>query len=286
MPELPEVEVLCRRLDERLSGRRIEAVQLASFSALKTYDPPLSSLESRAVAGVGRRGKWVCVDTGGEWLVVHLAKSGWVRWRDRMPPAAPRPGRGPLALRVRMEGGGGFELTEMATEKRLALYVVSSPDEVDQIATLGPDPLTGDLPRERLGALLAGEKGDLKHALSRQSLLAGVGNAYSDEVLHAARLSPFKPAAKLSPDELGRLHEALTGVLAGAVERAAELDLDQLKDHKRAGMAVHGRTGEACPVCGEAVREVAYASRSLQYCPTCQTGGTPLADRRLSRLLK
>ncbi|HLI44894.1 MAG TPA: DNA-formamidopyrimidine glycosylase family protein [Acidimicrobiales bacterium] len=286
MPELPEVEILARRLGERTVGRRIEAVQVASISALKTYDPPVTALAGRAINSVGRRGKYVCIDTGGLWLVFNLARSGWVRWREQLATSEARPGRGPLALRVRLEDGGGFELTEMATDKRLAVFVARSPLDIEAVATLGPEPLDPAFTRERLGELLAAESGDLKHVLSRQSVIAGVGNAYSDEALHAARLSPFKPAAKLSEAELTALHGALVGALTEAIARSENLELDQLKDTKRSGMRVHGRTGQACPVCGDTVREVAYATRSLQYCPTCQTNGRLLADRRLSRLLK
>jgi formamidopyrimidine-DNA glycosylase len=286
VPELPEVEILCRRLDEHTRGKLVERLELASISALKTFDPPLRSLEGRFVKGVERRGKYVCTEIDGDFVVLNLARSGWVKWRDKMTATVPRPGRGPLALRARFEGGCGFDVTEMATEKRLAIWVVHSLEHIDGIATLGPEPLSGTFTRERLAALLAGQKGDLKHALSRQSLIAGVGNAYSDEALHAARLSPFKSAAKLSGDELDRLYAGLITVLSEAIARAADLDMDELKDGKRTGMRVHGRTGQACEVCGDTVREVAFSTRSLQYCPTCQTGGKPLADRRLSRLLK
>jgi formamidopyrimidine-DNA glycosylase len=332
MPELPEVEILCRRLDEHCGGRRVERAELASISALKTFDPPLRSLVGHEIKSCSRRGKYICFQlthpagglsppragtpspagrdlpavaspgsseeflspgtaardsAGGPlWLVIHLGRGGWIKWRRQLAPAAARPGRGPLALRLGLEGGDGFDVTEMGTEKRLAIWVVTSPEEVPGVATLGPEPLDADFTLERLAVILQAENGDLKHVLSRQSVIAGVGNAYSDEALHAARLSPFKQAARLSPDELGRLHAALNLVLTEAVDRAAPLDLDELKDGKRQGMRVHGRTGSACPVCGDTVREVSFATRSLQYCATCQTGGKPLADRRLSRLLK
>ncbi len=285
MPELPEVEILCRRLEERTRGQAITRVEVASVAALKTHTPPISALSGLTLDRVGRRGKYVCIEAGGLFLVIHLARAGWVRWRDKLPPPSGRWGRGPLALRVGF-AVGGFEVTEMGTEKRLALFLVSSPTDVEGVATLGIDPFDPAFSHERLGELLSGEKGDLKHALSRQSLIAGVGNAYSDEALHAARLSPFKPAQKLSAGEIERLHSALVSVLRAAVEQASGLDLDQLKDGKRQHMAVHGRKGQPCPACGDTVREVSFATRSLQYCATCQTGGKPLADRRLSRLLK
>lgn len=286
MPELPEVEVLCRRLDERTRGRSVAAVELASISALKTFDPPLSALSGAAFSGVERRGKFVCCSIAPHWLVLHLARSGWVRWREHFGEKRPRPGRGPLALRVRLAEGDGFEVTEMATEKRVGVWVVSRLEEVEGIATLGSDALSPDFDAERLAHLLAEEKGDVKHALSRQSVIAGIGNAYSDEALHRARLSPFRPASKLSTPEVEALHDAMRAVLEEAIAAAEALDIGELKDGKRAAMQVHGRTGLPCPRCGDTVREVAYASRSLQYCPTCQTEGRVLADRRLSRLLK
>ncbi|MHB1988969.1 MAG: Fpg/Nei family DNA glycosylase [Acidimicrobiales bacterium] len=286
MPELPELEILCRRLGEHLRGRILERFELGSISALKTFDPSLSSYDGTRINGVERRGKYICIATDNGWIVINLARSGWVRWRERFPLARTRPGRGPLALRAKLEGGGGFDVTEMATEKRLAIWAARSLDLVEGIATLGVEPLSETFTRDRLAVLLAGETGNLKHALSRQSLIAGIGNAYSDEALHAARLSPFKAASKLSALELDRLHAGLRDVLAAAIARAADLDMDELKDGKRGGMSVHGRAGEPCPVCRDTVAEVSFSSRSLQYCPSCQTGGKRLADRRLSRLLK
>jgi formamidopyrimidine-DNA glycosylase len=287
MPELPEVEALVRFLGDRSSGAVVERCQLGSISALKTFDPPLDDLAGRTVAGWHRRGKYLEMDTGGLWLVLHLARGGWVHWWDVAPRSAVRlGGRGPLALRVSLQGGSGFDVTEMGTEKRLALWVVHEPTEIEGLATLGPEPLEASFDRARLAELLSGEKGTLKSALSRQSLVAGIGNAYSDEILHAARLSPFKAAGSLHDDELDRLYEALRTTLADAVERAVGLGASELKGDKKRAMRVHGRTGEQCPVCGDVVREVSFATRSLQYCATCQTGGKPLADRRLSRLLK
>jgi formamidopyrimidine-DNA glycosylase len=287
MPELPEVEALVRFLDERSSGAVVERCQLGSIAALKTFEPPLEALEGRVIARWQRRGKYLEMDTTGVWLVLHLARGGWVHWWD-VPPRAPvrLGGRGPLALRLALQGGHGFDVTEMGTEKRLALWVTADPAEIEGVATLGPEPLDPAFDRTRLAELLSGEKGTLKSALSRQSLVAGIGNAYSDEILHAAHLSPFKPAGSVDDAELDRLFDALRAVLGEAVARAVGLGASELKGDKKRAMRVHGRTGEACPVCGDVVREVSFASRSLQYCATCQTGGKPLADRRLSRLLK
>ena len=180
----------------------------------------------------------------------------------------------------------GFDVTEMGTEKRLALWVVHRPEEVEPLASLGPDPLDSGFDAATLAAIVATAPGTIKNALSTQSLIAGVGNAYSDEILHAARLSPFKPAAKLSADEIQRVHAALVTILAEATARASGRSAKELKGDKARAMRVHGRTGEPCPVCGDVVRQVSYSTKSLQYCATCQTGGRPLADRRLSRLLK
>ncbi len=286
MPELPEVEALTIGLSHRMAGRQIDRCRLTSFSALKTVNPPLEGLVGRTVAGVERRGKFVCIDTGGLWLVVHLALGGWVRWYDPLPSTAIKPGRSPIALRMGLDDGAGFDVTEMGKEKRLALWVVTAPDAVDPLADLGVDPLSPGFTVERLAGLFGTTTATLKHALTTQSLIAGVGNAYSDEALHRARLSPYKKANRLDDDEVARLHEAVVGVLSEAVRRAADVELTELKGDKKRSMAVHGRTGQPCPVCGDTIREVSFATRSLQYCPTCQTGGKPLADRRLSRLLK
>jgi formamidopyrimidine-DNA glycosylase len=277
VPELPEVEALVQVLRERAGGQQVKGCELASFSALKTFDPPLSSLVGRRVDTCTRRGKFICLDLESRYLVVHLARAGFVQWRATMADKPARIGKGPLALRVRLEDGG-FEVTEAGTEKRLALYVVDD--------RLGIDPLDPGLDAGRLGELLRASSGTLKHVLTDQEVLAGVGNAYSDEVLHAARLSPFANAAKLSDAQLANLHEALVTVLSEALERSAGLATGALKAEKRSGLRVHGRTGQPCPVCGDTVREVSYATKSFQYCPTCQTGGRALADRRLSRLLR
>lgn len=286
---MPEVEALARFLGERAGGRRVERAELAALAALKTYDPPLDALVGRTVAGTGRRGKFLLVDLSGPdplLLVLHLARGGWVRWCDPLPAKAARPGRGPLALRVGLDGGAGFDVTEAGTEKRLAAYVVRAPEDVDGIARLGPDPLAPGFDAAALAKALAGHGGQLKAALVSQSTVAGVGNAYSDDALHLARLSPFKSAAKLTEEEAARLHAAVVSVLGDAVARSVGRPAAELKDEKRSGLRVHGRTGLPCPECGDTVRQVSFATKALQYCATCQTGGRPLADRRLSRLLK
>ena len=286
MPELPEVRGLVDFLRGRLVDDAVAAVELASFTVLKTFDPPPQELHGAIVTDVARHGKWIDVDADGTHLVMHLARAGWIRWYDAVPATVARPGKGPIALRVRMASGAGFDLTEAGTKKSVAAYVVRDVSSVEAIATLGPDPLADDFDRDAFAALLSGRRMQIKGLLRDQSVLAGVGNAYSDEVLHVARLSPFAIAGSLSEDDVTRLYEALRSTLRDAAAAASGRPAAELKDAKRAGMRVHGRTGEACPECGDDVREVSFADRSLQYCATCQTGGTPLADRRTSKFLK
>ncbi|HEX8934699.1 MAG TPA: DNA-formamidopyrimidine glycosylase family protein [Pseudonocardiaceae bacterium] len=287
MPELPEVEALAHHLREYAVGTIVTRVDVASLTVLKTVQPAVSALHGCTVTGAGRRGKFLAVYTSGPALVVHLARAGWLRWSDSLASAAPRPGKGPIALRVHLSGRAGFDLTEAGTQKRLAVYIVADAAgvaELPGIRRLGPDALA--LSRAELGEVLRGRTERLKTMLTDQTMIAGMGNAYSDEVLHAARLSPYASAGRLPEDALDRLHDALRRVLLDAVARSVGQDAARLKGEKRAGLAVHARAGLPCPVCGDTVREVSFADRAFQYCPTCQTGGKPLADRRLSRLVR
>ncbi|SFE98352.1 DNA-(apurinic or apyrimidinic site) lyase /Formamidopyrimidine-DNA glycosylase [Actinacidiphila alni] len=304
MPELPEVESLSRFLAEQLVGRTVDRVYPVAVHALKTYDPPITALEGRSFDAVTRHGKFLDLTAGDAHLVIHLARAGWVRWTEKMADAPPRPGKGPLALRVRLaadpdgdtgtgtgtgtgtDSGTGFDVTEAGTQKGLALYVVRDPLDVPGVARLGPDPFAPDFTLAAFTELLAGRRSQIKGVLRDQSVIAGIGNAYSDEILHAARMSPYKLATALTEDEIGTLYEAIGTTLADAVERSRGLPLRDLKSEKKSGLRVHGRKGEACPVCGDTIREVSFSSSAMQYCPTCQTGGKPLADRRMSRLLK
>ncbi|MFE9236496.1 Fpg/Nei family DNA glycosylase [Streptomyces sp. NPDC007007] len=286
MPELPEVEALRAFLDDRLAGKEIARVLPLAISVLKTYDPPLTALEGTRVTSVARHGKFLDIEAGGLHLCTHLARAGWLRWKDSFPAAPPRPGKGPLALRLVTADGDGFDLTEMGTKKSLSVHLVHDPADVPRIAGLGPDPLAGTFDRDAFAALLAGERRQIKGALRDQSLIAGIGNAYSDEILHVAKMSPFKRTADLTEDDVTRLYTALRTTLRDAVDHSSGMEAGKLKAEKKTGMRVHGRTGEACPVCGDTILEVSFSDSSLQYCPTCQTGGKPLADRRLSKFLK
>ncbi|GAA1647142.1 Fpg/Nei family DNA glycosylase [Microbacterium flavum] len=303
MPEMPEVEGLTRFLGERAAGLTITKARVANIAALKTYDPPIDALVGARVVSASRHGKFVDLrlDAGAPdpaadhasafaqteiHLVFHLAKAGWLRWYETLPATVIRPGKTPIALRVGFDDGSGFDLTEAGTKKSLAVSVVRHPQDVPGVARLGPDPLQPAFTRDVFATLLAGRRTQIKGVLRDQSIIAGVGNAYSDEILHAARMSPYALAANLSPEEITRLYEAMRSTLTDAVNQASGRPPAELKDAKRRGMAVHGRRGEACPVCGDEVRSVFFADNSLEYCPTCQTGGKLLADRRLSRLLK
>lgn len=288
MPELPEVEGLALDLRGRLDGRAIARVDIAAFSALKTFDPPLTALNGSFVDDVTRHGKFIDISASGLHLVMHLARGGWVRWRDEVPALPPKPSnKSPMAARVHLDDGSGLDITEAGTKKRLALYVVRDPLDVPGIATLGPDPLDESFTIDVLASILqqAG-RAQVKGVLRHQGTIAGIGNAYSDELLHAARMSPYLPASSITGERLEALYDAIRTVLGEAVERSRGLAAADLKGEKKSNLAVHGRTGLPCPVCGDTVREVSFADSSLQYCPTCQTGGKPLADRRMSRLLK
>ncbi len=287
MPELPEVEALADYLRQHAVGRTIGRVDVAALSVLKTFDPPINALHGLTVTGADRWGKYLGLQVGELNLITHLSRAGWLRWSEKLTATPLKPGKGPIALRVHLGTPGeapGFDLTEAGTQKRLAVWLVSDPKQVPGIATLGPDAL--QLTDDDLSALLAGNTGRIKSVITDQKVIAGIGNAYSDEILHVAKLSPFATAGKLSEVQLAALHDAMVSVLSDAVSRSVGQQAATLKGEKRSGMRVHARTGLPCPVCGDTVREVSFADKSFQYCPTCQTGGKVLADRRMSRLLK
>ena len=222
VPELPEVEALAADLSRRLDGRAIVRVDIAAFSCLKTYDPPITALAGAMVDGVTRHGKFLDIDAGGTHLVLHLARAGWIRWKDEVPQLPARPSsKSPLAARIVLDNGAGLDITEAGTRKSLALYVVRDPAEVEGIARLGPDPLSDDFTIDVLdGILQRAGRAQIKGVLRLQSNIAGIGNAYSDELLHAAKMSPFKPANSLTDAELQTLYDAIRTVLGDAVKRA------------------------------------------------------------------
>jgi formamidopyrimidine-DNA glycosylase len=288
VPELPEVQALALDLKHRLADRAIVRVDIAAFSALKTFDPPLSALEGTFVEDVTRHGKFIDISAGGLHLILHLARAGWIRWRDEVPKLPPKPStKNPLAVRVVLDDDSGLDITEAGTKKSLALYVARHPADVEGIARLGPDPMSDDFTPEVLNKILddAG-RSQIKGVLRMQGTIAGIGNAYSDEILHAAKMSPFKPASTMDEAERATLFHAIKDTLSDAVRRSEGLAMSELKGEKKSHLNVHAQTGKPCPVCGDTVREVSFADSSLQYCPTCQTGGKPLADRRMSKLLK
>ena len=287
MPELPEVEALADHLRRHAVGKTIGRIDVAALSVLKTFDPPINALHGVTVTGADRWGKYLSMRAGELILITHLSRAGWLRWSDKLSAAPLKPGKGPIALRVhlgRPGEGPGFDLTEAGTQKRLAVWLVDDPQKVPGIATLGPDAL--HLSADDLAGLLAGNTGRIKSVITDQKVIAGIGNAYSDEILHVAKLSPFATAGKLNEGQLAALHFAMASVLSDAVARSVGQQAATLKGEKRSGMRVHARTGLPCPVCGDTIREVSFADKSFQYCPTCQTAGKVLADRRMSRLLK
>ncbi|AMO59751.1 DNA-formamidopyrimidine glycosylase [Mycolicibacterium phlei] len=284
MPELPEVEALADHLRRHAVGRTVQRVDVSAISVLKTFDPPLTALHGRIVTDAHRWGKYLGLQADDLYLITHLSRAGWLRWSDKLAPTPLKPGKGPIALRVHLGEGSGFDLTEAGTQKRLAVWLVDDPAAVPGIAALGPDALS--LGPEELAEVLAGQTGRIKNVITDQKVIAGIGNAYSDEILHVARLSPFATAGKLTAAQLSALHDAMINVLSDAVTRSVGQQAATLKGEKRSGLRVHARTGLPCPVCGDTVREVSFADKSFQYCPTCQTGGKVLADRRLSKLLK
>ena len=284
MPELPEVEALADHLRRHAAGRVVTRIDVSALSVLKTFDPPTTALHGQTVTGANRWGKYLGLEVGSWHLITHLSRAGWLRWSDKLAPTPLKPGKGPIALRVHLGEGVGFDLTEAGTQKRLAVWIVGDPLDVPQIASLGPDALSLD--SAGLAGVLAGQGGRIKTVITDQKVIAGIGNAYSDEILHVAKLSPFATAGKLTDSQLGALHDAMISVLTDAVTRSVGQQAATLQGEKRSGLRVHARTGLPCPVCGDTVREVSFADKSFQYCPTCQTGGKVLADRRMSRLLK
>jgi formamidopyrimidine-DNA glycosylase len=281
MPELPEIDALAAFLTAEAVGDFIAATEVAELSLLKTFEPPLEALHGLEVTGVSRAGKRVVLEFDGLELVLGFARGGWLVWHQQAPSSRVKMGRGPLGLRVHLASGAAFDLREEGSKKNAAAYVVRDRTEVPAIASLGPDALAISL--EQFAAVLSGSRARIKTVLQDQHLVAGIGNAYSDEILHAARISPYAAANTVEPEPV---YEVLRRILSTAREALIGLSPGRIKAAKKKGLVVHGRTGEPCPVCGTPIAEVSFSERSMQYCPGCQTGGKRLSDRRMDRLLK
>lgn len=217
MPEMPEVQGLTAFLAERAVGRTITRATVSAIAALKTYDPPITAMQQATITASARLGKFVVLSCGDDLhLVFHLAKAGWLRWYETLPATLIKPGKSPIALRIALDDGSGFDLTEAGTKKSLAVYVVRDPHDVPGIARLGPDPLDSSFTRDAFAALLEDRRMQIKGLLRDQAVIAGIGNAYSDEILHAARMSPYAIAGKLDDAEIDRLFTAMRETLGEA----------------------------------------------------------------------
>jgi formamidopyrimidine-DNA glycosylase len=283
MPESPEVQALAEFLAERAAGRSIVDADVLEFRTVKTRTTPPSALVGRTIARAERHGKHVALALDdGRFLVISLGRHGWVRWvpastesADVAPAALPDDAPPALAV-FHLDDGAAVEVTDAGTWVSLGLSVVGSPGEVAAIAKLGPDPADPAFSRDDFDRALGGRRKQVKAILQEQESLAGIGNAYSDEILHTAQVSPVTHAAALDDDARTRLFEATIGVIRSAIEAQRGVPIDELKAAKVASMRVHGRAGATCPVCGDTVRDFAFASTTAQYCPTCQTGGAVL----------
>ena len=282
MPELPDISAYISALEPRIVGQRLERIRLASVFLLRTAEPPIASVERRVVREIRRIGKRIAIGVeGGLWLVLHLMIAGRLHWR---PPGAKLSGRQSLAaFDFPM---GSLVLTEAGTKKRASLHVLAGEQGLRSIDPGGIEVLEGDLGAFR--AALTTENRTLKRALTDPRLLSGIGNAYSDEILHAAQLSPVTLTHKLKDDDWEKLYAATRETLALWIERLRAEAGEGFPENVtafRKQMAVHGKYGEACPRCGEKIQRIRYADNETNYCAVCQTGGRVLADRSLSRLL-
>ena len=283
MPELPDILLYLRALEPRIIGQRVTAVRLASPFLLRSVDPPLSAIEGRRVVALRRLGKRVVVETDGElFLVFHLMIAGRFRWK---PPGAAIPGKvGLLALDFE---NGTLILTEAGSKRQASLYLVQGEAMLAQHDPGGLEVMDADL--ATFAETLQRGNHTVKRALTDPHLFSGIGNAYSDEILHSARLSPFKQTGGMSEEEIRRLYEATRLTLSQWTERLQREAGDEFPERVTAfrdGMAVHGRYRQPCPDCGAPVQRVVYAANEANYCANCQTGGRLLADRSLSRLLR
>ena len=283
MPEFPDITVYIEHLASRILGKPIEAVEIANPFVLRSVTPPIASVVGQKVAELRRMGKRVVLGVEGDlFIVIHLMIAGRLRWR---PPGKRLPGK--LALAAFSFSNGTLFLTEAGSTRRASIYVVSGEDALTQFDRGGLEMLDTDLAAftERLRS----ENHTLKRSLTDPRLFSGIGNSYSDEILHSARLSPLALTSKLSSEEIARLFDATRSILLEWTARLREETGDEFPEKVtafREGMAVHGRFGKPCPVCGTPVQRIRYKSNETNYCARCQTGGRLLADRGLSRLLK
>jgi formamidopyrimidine-DNA glycosylase len=268
MPEAPEVEALTLFLRERLAGRTVREVDLVEGRALKTRGRPLTELIGRTVTGAARHGKHLDLDLEGVHLGIGFGRAGWATWRDAGDIAVESPA--PEIARVVFDHGI-LGLTDAGEWLSMQLHVVDAPDDVPAVAKLGPDAVDPGYSREMLAAALGGRRKQLKALLQEQETLAGIGNAYSDEILYAARLSPTAHAAALSEDDITRLHLALHDTLTAAVIARRGVPIAEQKAAKVASMRVHGRTGEPCPEGDGVIEDIPGTKGAGQWCPSCQT---------------
>jgi formamidopyrimidine-DNA glycosylase len=282
MPELPDITVYIEALERRLRGARLESTRISHPFLLRTFDPPISSLYGKRVVGLRRLGKRIAIGFEGDhWLVIHLMIAGRLHW---LTPAAKK---GRAALAALVFDSGTLTLTEAGTRRRASLYVFSSTAQMTQTDAGGLEVLDASL--EEFTSRLLAENHTLKRSLTDPRTFSGIGNAYSDEILHRAQLSPVALTQKLTPEALQRLYDAVRVVLPEWTDRLraeANGEFPEKVTAFRPEMAVHGRFGKPCPVCGTTVQRIRYAENETNYCPRCQTEGRILADRSLSRLLK
>ncbi|RXZ46690.1 Fpg/Nei family DNA glycosylase [Agromyces fucosus] len=283
MPESPEVQALVEDLGTRLAGREITDVDVVEFRAAKTRSRPPTSLRGERVSGATRHGKHVDLAVGDAHLVVSLGRHGWARYAkgdaDASESEGPDADAPPTLVVLTFDDGTVVELTDAGDWVSLGCWVVDDPREVPAVAKLGADPADPGFTRADFDRVVVGRRKQVKAVLQEQESLAGIGNAYSDEILHLAKISPVTHAAALTDDELDRLFDATVGTIRSAIEHQRGVPIDQLKAAKIASMRVHGRAGETCPVCGDTVLDFSFASTTAQYCPTCQTGGERLPLR-------
>lgn len=268
MPESPEVQALVDFLDERIVGRVIDEIDIAEFRIVKTRDRPPASLLGAPIARLRRFGKHVGFETSADWLMIGFGRNGWIRWQE--PGGAPGDGSASAVARVVLDDGAAMQVVETGEFLAVTASVVDAPTDVTGVATLGPDPLSPDFSREDFERALGTRRKQIKALLQEQTSFAGIGNAYSDEILHRARLPHTVHAVALDTEARERLFHAVVAVLRDASADRRGLPPDRLKQAKVEAMAVHGRGGEACPVCGTAIVDRMFGGASAQHCPHCQ----------------